>query len=97
MSHDGQVWDTLQVPCHALAEMSLSAIGKLTITPRNVVAIHSAIVQKHRCDPRCRSTLRSNWLATIYKPSKVKKNPAKCTSPPGSLVALALPPSNQNQ
>jgi hypothetical protein len=48
-----QVWDTLQVLVEALAEISLSTIGKLANPHNDRVPIHCTIVQKPRCERQC--------------------------------------------
>ena len=97
MRRHGQVRDTLHIPRQALAKISLSAIGKSEIPPKDRVAILRAIVQKHRCDPRCFPTLMRNIPAAIYEPSMLQKHPAKCTSPPGSSDVLAVSQSTRDQ
>ena len=97
MHRPGQVRDTLHVLCQALAKMSPSANGKSEIPPKDGVAIHRAIVETHRCDPRSLPTLMRNMLAAIYEPSMLPKHPAKCISPPGSSDVLAHPQSTRDQ
>jgi len=94
---DCQVWDTVQVRCQALAEISLSAIGKLENRPKYPVAIHRTIVEKRCCDPRCHPTLTWTMLATICEPSMFLKHPMKCISPQESSVVLALSQFNWDQ
>ena len=84
-----QARDTLQVPCQALAEMCLSAIGKLENPPKCRLAVYPTIVQKRHSDPRCLPLPISSMPATIYEPSMLLKHPVKCISPQPSSALLA--------
>jgi len=90
-------WDTLQVHSEALAEISISAIGKLANPPKYQVPILRIIVQKCQRDQLCLPTLTKNMHAAIDKPSMLPMHQVKCISPPGPACLLACSHFTQNQ
>ena len=81
-----QARDTAQIHEPALAEFSLSAIGKSENPPKYRVAIHCTIVLKCHSDPRCLPIPMVNMPAAMHEPSILLRHPVKCISPQGSLV-----------
>jgi len=89
MGHLHQVQDTPLVRWQALAEMSLSGIGKSTNPPKHRLRIHCNIVQTCCWEPPYLPTLTKNMEAAIDELSMLPKNHMKCISPQGPSVLVA--------
>jgi hypothetical protein len=86
MLHLCQVHDTPQVHWPALAEMCLSAIGKLENPPKYRMAFQSTIVLRRHSNPWCLSIPMKNIPAAINVPCTPQKHLGKCIVLEGSLV-----------